>query len=315
MTFVLRGLAVSFATFVIAYIALSALLGRAWKVAPQQCRSLSANLLLSLRLAPLCAAALITFGVAVPSFVLFEPRNAEEPFGPPLVFVCVIGMIGLIAVLAKLISTLRSTTRTVARWSDSSQPANVGGDQASVCIRVSRTVPTLATAGIWRSTIWLSDSVRFVLTDKELRIALRHEQAHVRQRDNLKKLALRLVSFPGMRKLDEFWQDAIEMEADDAAVSNVSEALDLASAVIKVSALPSLRPTAQLITGLITSTKGAIDGRVLRLINWRERQRRREVSALHWTVGACAFATFCLVASDYYQLLVKMHSAAEWLVR
>ena len=148
MTFVLRGLAVSFATFVIAYIALSALLGRAWKVAHRQCRSLSANALLGLRLAPLCAAASITFGVAVPSFILFEPRNVEEPFGPPLVLACVVGMIGLMAVLATLVSTLRSTTRTVARWSDSSQPGNIAVDQASVCVRVSRSVPTLATAGI-----------------------------------------------------------------------------------------------------------------------------------------------------------------------
>ena len=103
------------------------------------------------------------------------------------------------------------------------------------------------------------------------------------------------------------------MEADDAAVSNVSEALDLASAVLKVSALPSLWPRAQLVTGLITSTKGSIDARVLRLVNWRERKRKRDVSG--WAMGACAFATFCLLATDYYQLLIKMHSAAEWLVR
>jgi hypothetical protein len=61
--------------------------------------------------------------------------------------------------------------------------------------------------------------------------------------------------------------------------------------------------------------EGFIDARVLRLINWRERQRKREVSAWHWALSTCAFAALCLLATDYYQLLIKMHYAAEWLVR
>ena len=44
----------------------------------------------------------------------------------------------------------------------------------------------------------LSGAAELVLTTNELQTALNHEIAHVRRRDNLKKLLLRFVAFPGM---------------------------------------------------------------------------------------------------------------------
>ena|SRR5215469_3224107 len=109
--------------------------------------------------------------------------------------------------------------------------------------------------------------------------------------------------------------DTIEVEADDAAVSNLSEALDLASAVLKVSHMPSSGTVPQLATGLIQSAEGSIDVRVRRLINWREQQTQPDFSLRHKILYACGLAVFLLLATNYHQLLIEMHSAAEWLVR
>jgi Zn-dependent protease with chaperone function len=67
-----------------------------------------------------------------------------------------------------------------------------------------------------------------------LQTALNHEVAHVSRRDNLKKLLLRFVAFPGMSGLETAWLEATEMAADDAAVSTAGDALDLAAALIKL---------------------------------------------------------------------------------
>jgi len=61
--------------------------------------------------------------------------------------------------------------------------------------------------------------------------------AHAHRRDNLKKLLFRFCAFPGMSRLEAAWCEAEEMAADDAAVASVGDALDLASALIKLSRL------------------------------------------------------------------------------
>ena len=109
-------------------------------------------------------------------------------------------------------------------------------------MRVSGAAPPLTVAGILRPSVWLSRAAEFVLTERELQSALRHEFVHVRRRDNLRKLILRLVAFPGMAELESAWREATEMAADDGAVSSASEALDLAAAVIKLSRLAPLKP-------------------------------------------------------------------------
>ena len=75
---------------------------------------------------------------------------------------------------------------------------------------------------------------------------MNHEIAHVRRRDNLKKLLLRFVAFPRMAGLEAAWIEATEMAADDAAVLNASEALDLAAALLKLSRIRPIVPSVDL---------------------------------------------------------------------
>jgi beta-lactamase regulating signal transducer with metallopeptidase domain len=154
-----------------------------------------------------------------------------------------------------------------------------------------------------------------VLTERELKTALRHEMVHVRRRDNLRKLVLRLMSFPGMAELESAWRDATEMAADDAAVSSAFEALDLAAALIKLSRLVPLEPPAELTTALVHSPAESVNARVARLIAWTEHWRSPDQGHSLASAICAAAAVVVTLALTYGQLLVRVHTATEWLVR
>jgi Zn-dependent protease with chaperone function len=163
-----------------------------------------------------------------------------------------------------------------------------------------------------RSSVWLSRAAKRALNEEELQAALRHEFAHVKRRDNLRKLMLRLVAFPGMAALENAWRQATEMAADDAAVSNAAEALDLAAAVIKLSRLAP-HPAPELTTALVDNPAECVSVRVARLIAWREPTPAKTGSLRYaWCVAAALLAA---LAVTYHPLLIQVHAATEWLVR
>jgi beta-lactamase regulating signal transducer with metallopeptidase domain len=322
MMFALRGIAVSFSVFVLLYSALSvAVCGvwrRVWLVGQQYSARLSADLLFALRLVPLVVAAGVTLVFAVPSFLLLEPRAVDEPMSvvPVVLSLCGVGL--LLAGVWKASAALLRASRAVARWSSEGRViARCPVDSMnSVSVRrTSGSAPPLTAAGILRSSVWLSQAAEFVLTERELGTALRHEVVHVRRRDNLRKLILRLVAFPGVAELESAWREATEMAADDAAVSSASEALDLAAAVIKLSRLSPFEPPAELTTALAHSPAESVNARVARLISWTER-RQNPASGYSFGYPLCgAVAVVITLAVTYSELLVRVHAATEWLVR
>jgi beta-lactamase regulating signal transducer with metallopeptidase domain len=335
--FAVRGIAVSFSVFILLYSALSlavcALWRRLWPGAQRQSARRCADLLFSLRVIPFVVATGVTLALAVPSFLLLEPRAVNEPIG---ILPVVLGLCGIVTVLAgmwKAAAALIRASRAVARWSSGAGEIEVqaidvrevearetkaGGIDSTDSLpvmRVSGAAPPLTAAGILRPTVWLSRAAEFVLTGRELQSALRHEVVHVRRRDNLRKLILRLVAFPGMAEMESAWREATEMAADDAAVSSASEALDLAAAVIKLSRLAPLEAPAELTTALVNSPAESVNARVERLIAWTE-PRSGPVKKYSW--GYSLFAAVAVIATlavTYSELLVRVHAATEWLVR
>jgi beta-lactamase regulating signal transducer with metallopeptidase domain len=321
MMFAVRGITVSFSVFVVLYVGLSvavcAVWRRVWLASQQSAARHCADLLFGLRMVPFVLATLVTLVLAVPSFLLLEPRAVNEPMGiVPLVLGCC-GIAVMLAGMWKAAAALVRAWRTVARWSSEarvigSSPIN---SKCSVVLRISAAAPPLTAAGILRPSVWLSRAAEFVLTERELETALRHEVVHVRRRDNLRKLVLRLVAFPGMAELESAWRESTEMAADDAAVSSASEALDLAAAVIKLSRLVPLEPPVELTTALVHSSAASVNARVERLIAWTD---RRQSSAPAYSLGYALCAAAAVVATlalTYSQLLVRVHAATEWLVR
>jgi Zn-dependent protease with chaperone function len=314
--FAARGLAVSFSVFVLVYCALSLAVCGFWQRLQVYSQRLSArhsaDILFGLRMLPLMAAAAVTLAFTIPSFLLLEPRTIDEPMGSvPLV----LGLFGLAlatfgAVNAAL--ALRRASRTIASWT--SQSRVVDANASVPVLRIARTVPALTAAGILRPRVLLSGAAEFVLNENELQTALRHEVAHVRRRDNLKKLLLRFVAFPGMRGLETAWLEATEMAADDAAVSSAVEALDLAAALIKLSRLAT-EPPAELTTALVHGPAAKMNARVERLISWTESRKVPARRYSPWYGLGAAVAMIAVFAVTYSELLVRVHTATEWLVR
>jgi Zn-dependent protease with chaperone function len=315
--FAARGIAVSFSVFVMVYCIFSLAVIAVWRTIRLHSQRHPvrrvADLLFALRMFPLVTAAIITAAFTVPSFVLLEPRAIDEPLGgiPLVLGICGAGL-GIFGIVNAGIA-LRKASRTVSTWTSAAQ-AIVSFAPVPV-LRISQAVPAMIAAGIVHPKVLLSVAAESLLSADELQTALNHEIAHVRRRDNLKKLLLRSVAFPGMRNLETAWLEATEMAADDAAVSSPSEALDLAAALIKLSRLSPVEPLADLTAALMHSPVSVMNARVARLIAWSD---ERLVSAQRFSLGYALSATIAataVFAGTYSQLLVRVHTATEWLVR
>jgi Zn-dependent protease with chaperone function len=324
--FAVRGIAIALSVFVIVYSVLSIVVCLGWRSVWRKSQKRPArhiaDLLFAWRMFPLATAAAVTAAFTVPSFLLLEPRAIDEPLGgiPLALGICGAGL-GILGVLNAGLA-LRRVSRIVARWTRAAQP--VDSCAPVPVLRISPVapvtiLPTMTAAGIVRPRVLLSATAESVLTAGELRAALNHEIAHVNRRDNLKKLLLRFVVFPGMASLEAAWLEATEMAADDAAVSNASEALDLAAALIKLSRLGPVEfgfvDPAILTTALLQSPAAAVNARVARLIAWSDERLESPRRFSPWYGLGAAAATVALFAVTYTQLLVHVHTATEWLVR
>jgi BlaR1 peptidase M56 len=311
--FALRGIAVSLTFFVVLYCLLSLLVAVAWRsvkvLHPRSERSL-ADLLFGLRILPVAASTLITLGLVVPSFQLLEPRSTEEDMGlMPLV----LGSCALLLIACgvfRVVTAQTRTSRVVARWMDGANPVSVETEVVTFCSR--RDVPPLTLVGVCKPRVLVSESTVSLLSREELRIALNHEIAHVRSRDNLKKLVFGFSPFPGMAKLESAWSQAAELAADDAAVSNASEAVDLAAALVKLSRLMPVEAAPACTVGFVTGTIGA---RVARLLAWDEVIRSKQVRSHCWYAIAPAVAPILCLFAIYVPALTVTHQITEWIVR
>jgi beta-lactamase regulating signal transducer with metallopeptidase domain len=318
--FALRGIAVSFSIFFILYAVMSVVVGYSWRKVWSYAQGYSArtcsNLLFALRLLPAVVAAAATLVLAVPSFVILEPRSAAEPLGVlPLALACG-GLLVLLKGVWNAVSALWRAAKVIEEWSIGAteighQPENAG---TPLVLRTSGAAPPLTAAGILKPTVWLSIAAEFVLNERELQSALRHEFVHVLRRDNLRKLLLRLVAFPGMTQLETAWREVTEMAADDASVKSADEALDLAAAVIKLSCMIPLHAPAELTTALVHSPAESVNARVQRLVEWKEIQHY-PASEVSWRHALGAAASLTVLAVTYSHLLIRVHAATEWLVR
>ena len=311
--FALRGIAVSLTFFVVLYYLLSLLVAMAWRslrlLRTKSAASL-ANLLFALRVLPMAVSTLITLGFVVPSFQLLEPRSIDEDMG---VMPLVLGVCALLLIVCGIFRVVTAQARmssVMAGWMNGASPFSAGTE--AVTFRARCAAPPLTLAGVCKPRVLVSESTLSLLSREELRIALKHEIAHLHSRDNLKKLVFRLSPFPGMAKLESAWSHVSEMAADDAAVSTPNEAVDLAAALIKLSRLVPVEAAPACTTGFVT---GSIRARVARLLAWDEVRRSKEDRSRRWyAIPPVLAALLCLVAT-YGPALALTHQITEWLVR
>lgn len=310
--FALRGIAVSLAFFVLLYCLLSALVAVAWRtlhVLRVREKSL-ADLLFALRVFPLVASVVITFAFVVPSFDLLEPRAIDEGMGSTPLALGICALLLIACGCFRVITAQTKTSRVVARWLEGARPMDAGAQ--TVTFRSRREAPPLTLVGVRKPRVLVSESTVALLSDDELHIALKHELAHMQSRDNLKKLVFRFCPFPGMAKLESAWSQAAELAADDAAVSKLDDAVDLAAALVKLSRLVPVEAAPVCTVGFVT---GSISARVTRLLAWDEagkaNQRR---NGLRYVIPPVLVTLLCVCAT-YGPALALTHEVTEWLVR
>jgi Zn-dependent protease with chaperone function len=322
MMFAARGVAVSLAFFVLFYCLLSALVAGGWRAfrLRRLAESWRAGLLFALRVFPFAAAVALTLVLVVPSFQLLEPRSMDVDEGMGA-FPLALGVGALLLMVCgcfRVVAALIDTSRVVAGWLEGARPVDVSVNRQSqlrtVFFCAKRYAPPLTLVGVRKPRVLVSESTVAVLSQNELNMALHHELGHVRSRDNLKKLVFRFCPFPGMAGLEHAWSQAAEMAADDAAVSNAGDALDLAAALVKLSRLVSVNAAPVCTVGLVT---GSITARVERLLRWNEAEARatRTARTQPWYAIPAVLATLACLFSTYGSALVLTHEITEWLVR
>lgn len=307
--FVLRGVVVNWAFFGVCYCALSLLeviLWRAVKLLRRHTVFQSPRSLFVLRMFPLAAAVFLTMIFAAPAFFLFEGGMDEDL--RTLIF-----SVGTVLLMAagciRIAAAQFGAAHMLAKWSTESR--SLDSNPLASILPAKHCAPPLLLCGIRDPKVLISESATAVLSPEELGVAIRHEVSHLRFRDNLKKLILHGVSFPGMGDLERAWQESAEFAADEAAVSNSDDALNLAAALIKMCRLAPLQEPPAFTTGLVELT-ALVEVRVHRLLAWNGAPLQAKRIRWPWFLVAIPAVGYGIFT--YSHTLVLTHRFTEWLI-
>src|SRR4051794_18738161 len=207
--FVLRGLAVSLSVFVLVYAALRLTIALGWSVSRERSPWLSPNVLYALQVAPFLLGALFVSVFTIPSFVRFEPRIVQEAFGPPVIVLSIVCLALLAVGFYRAYQAYARTARVVRQWRENATA--IVDPQGLPIFKTGPDAPPLVVAGFLRPKLLISSATAQVLSENELARAISHESAHIKQHDNLKKLMLRVCSFPRATQLEQQWLAAVEI--------------------------------------------------------------------------------------------------------
>ena len=278
------------------------------------------SLLFCMRMFPFLLGAMTTFALVLPSFLLLEPKQTPETAEPHLLLLSGLAAVGLCAGTVRWICLTYQTFRKSREWLRTGCRIEI--PMVSVPVYAIETPESLvAVTGIFRTRAFIGRQALASLTEDELLAAIAHELAHIHSRDNLKQLLLRITHMPrGFAHLgwaESAWSDAAEFAADRDALHRGGSALDLASALVKVSRLKTCDGASILAAcHLIPAQHGSAV--VLRVQYLRAMlaadvpQSTPAIPAAPWWVGAFGCGLYLAVLPI---ALPFTHRAVEWLVR
>ena len=306
--FAVRSLVVGLGFFGVAYCLLSLLVVCMWHgmwLLFRDSGIRSARTLFGLRIFPLIGSAFVTVAFALPAFYRLEGGMDEDMgtlmFGVGTALLLAGGLVRVLAAQSR-------ASRLVATWLKEAGILDAG---ALTTLQVKQGGPPLLLYGISTPQVLVSENAVALLSPDELRVAVEHEMGHLRSHDNLKKLILHGAPFPGMGSLERAWQEAAEFAADEAAVSNSVDAVDLASALIKLCHLVPVQESPAFTTGLVDMA-ALVNARVRRLLDWKE-NRSRELQS-RWFFWLAIVAALPYTVAHYGQALLVTHRLTEWFI-
>ena len=263
-----------------------------------------ASLLFCLRLLPAALAIGCAFGIALPIFIWFEPRDTDEPLSRTLVTIAAFGVLLLLRGAWRALAAWRATARTRRQWQTSGRL--VGDLEAPVPVyAIDASFPIVAVVGVRRPAMFVAERVLAECSRDELTAMMAHESAHVRAADNAKRFAARAC--PDLvgdgSAMHRAWLAAAEEAADaEAAASRPHRAADLAQALIRVARLAPMSAP-----GFASAfySGGGIERRVRRLV---DSSAAREVpirvsGPLVWACGLVLIATVIAAAPALHQFM------------
>jgi Zn-dependent protease with chaperone function len=318
MSFWLLGLAVLLAVHFLASAGASLAVAGVARAARARVAGLSAEAragrLFALLLLP-SVTGLACAALAALAWLLYEPRATGEKPGAPLLALALAGLAVIVVRAASAAADALRTRRVTALFRREGR--EVGG-LALPASRAAFAFPVASLAGLWRPRLLLADGVLGALGPDELDAVVAHELAHLRARDNLKRLLLRTsldplaLTPPGRRLRGEFL-GAAEAAADARACEEVAPTA-LARAILKVSRLV---PAERLAPDLASfHLEGSLAARVHALVDG-PRGGRRTVPAAR-PRGARVVTGLVLAAAGLASALAALpalHDTLERLVR
>lgn len=310
----------------------SALAGLVWRAfAPRLAArpaAVRARLLFALRVSPPALAAALVSALLLPAYLLHEPLDTDEEAGATLLLLAAASAAGVLLACWRVGRTWLATRRLLRDWMRHAEPFAAEGVSVPA-YRIRHRFPVVAVIGALRPRLFIATQIFDALTADELASALAHERGHVEARDNLKRAVLQagqdalLLLSPLGRSLRQGWQRESELAADEfAASAGAAAALDLASALVKISRLIPAGATPTLPAGahLLGEAEDVVSLRVralLRLATAPERARAPE--AVHTRRPLKAALCLCLCAAaapllTHPDLLRATHAALEHVV-
>ena len=259
--------------------------------------------------APLIAALAIGIGIVLPAFAIFEPSHGGERIGALLPIAAAIGA-GLLAIwTARVVRMLAASRRLTRTWRRGSAPLD-DGRWGMPALRIDSGAPIVAVAGLLRPRLFIDRSVLDLCTASELDAVAAHERAHVRRRDNVRRLLVGACAGPHSAAAAA-WRASAEHFADRSAAASPRSAVDLASALVKL-ARAGRNPAWHDAVLSTVHDGGSLESRVHHLLalDARAATAPTHAAAPRWLALACVLA---LPAAP--PLLQSVHHALELLVQ
>jgi hypothetical protein len=296
-------------------LAVSTLNPWAVRAARRMAPARGARLLLALRLFPCGFALFAVAGLCTPSYLWLEPKGAPEPVGPACLAAAALGLAIWAVSLGRAARALARSLRHLRRCREQHGEVRLPGERAAVWV-VEEAAPCVMLAGVLRPRIVISRNVAAALPAAQLAVVIRHERAHGKARDNLKRLVLLMAPgmlpwAPGFRTLERAWAKISEWAADDrAAAGKVRRSLELAAALVRVARLGSAVSAPALATSLMADDTDLAE-RVDRLLRPMRRAAGRAHREPVLAASGGLLLTGALAAVTAHP--VTLHSAHEFL--
>ncbi len=259
--------------------------------------------------APMIAALALGVGVVLPAFAIFEPAHGGEALGLLLPASAIAGAALLAMWTWRAARMLLISRRVIAGWTRRGS-AIADSRWGIPALLIDTGAPIVAVGGLLRPRLYVDRSVLELCTDPELDAIAAHEQAHVRSRDNMRRLLVGASAGP-CSAAAAAWRATAEHAADRSAARSPHAALHLAAALVKLARANRMSSWHETVLSTVHDG-GSLESRVRHLLAVDAEAAGRYDDG-HRTVWFAVAAVLILPGAP--RLLQLVHGALEVLVQ